>query len=294
MSSAGVPASQVAFLGLGAMGTEMAANLARAGVVVNAWNRTPRRYDTLAELGVRLHSDPETAIRDCAFVFLCLLDEHASREVIGRLLPSLEPEGVVVDHGTIGAVAARDLADQVARRGARYLDAPVSGGVRGAAEATLTIMVGGDEDAFGSVRPLLDHLGGMVEYMGPSGAGQTAKLINQLLTAVHSAAAVEAARLATASGQPLIKLHEVLQRSFGASAMLDRTLPILEARRFDPSFRMRVLAKDLRLVGELEAELGVDLPLTESARALYAEAIAAGFGDDDAARLFDFLESRNA
>jgi 3-hydroxyisobutyrate dehydrogenase len=270
----------------------MAANLARAGADVNAWNRTPRRYDALAELGVKLHSDPEVAIRDCAFVFLCLLDEHASREVIGRLLPSLASDGVVVDHGTIGVVSARDLAARVAERGARYLDAPVSGGVRGAAEATLTIMVGGDEDAFGRVRPLLEHLGAMVEHMGPSGAGQTAKLVNQLLTALHQAAAVEAARLATASGQPLEKLHEVLRRSYGASAMLDRTLPILEARRFDPSFKMSVLAKDLRLVGELEADVGVALPLTESVRALYAEAIESGLGDDDAARLFDFLEGR--
>jgi 3-hydroxyisobutyrate dehydrogenase len=294
VSSAGAPATQVAFLGLGVMGTEMAANLARAGIDVNAWNRTPRRYDALAELGVRLHSDPEVAMHDCGFVFLCLLDEHASRDVIGRLLPSLASEAVVVDHGTIGALAARDLADQVARRGARYLDAPVSGGVRGAAEATLTIMVGGDEDAFRRVRPLLDHLGRVVEYMGPSGAGQTAKLINQLLTAVHSAAAVEAARLAIASGQPLNKLHKVLRRSFGASAMLDRTLPILAARRFDPSFRMSVLAKDLRLVGELEADVGVALPLTDSVRALYAEAIKSGYGNDDAARLFDFLERRNA
>jgi 3-hydroxyisobutyrate dehydrogenase len=221
---------------------------------------------------------------------MCLLDERASRDVVERMLPSLNSEAVVVDHGTIGAVAARDLAEQVASRGASYLDAPVSGGARGAEEATLTIMVGGDEDAFKRVWPLLDHLGSLVEYMGPSGAGQTTKLINQLLTAVHTVAAVEAARLAMAAGRPLTKLHLVIQRSFGASAMLDRTLPILAERRFEPTFKMNVLAKDLRLVGELEAELGLDLPVTEAVRELYAEAIQGGFGDDDAARLFDFLQ----
>lgn len=283
------PATQVSFLGLGTMGAAMAARLAKAGVTVNAWNRTQRRFDALRELGVRLRPDPELAVRDCRFCFMCLLDDRASREVVERVLPSLDAEVVLVDHGTIGAVAARDLAKQVASRGASYLDAPVSGGARGAEEATLTIMVGGDEDAFKRVRPLLDYLGSLVEYMGPSGAGQTAKLINQLLTAVHTAAAVEAARLATAAGHPLTKLHTVIQRSFGASAMLDRTLPILAQRRFDPTFRMNVLAKDLRLVGELEAELGLALPVTGAVRELYSEAIQAGLGDDDAARLFDFL-----
>jgi 3-hydroxyisobutyrate dehydrogenase len=268
----------------------MAARLAKAGVTVNAWNRTQRRFDALRELDVRLHSDPELAVRDCRFCFMCLLDERASRDVVERVLPSLHSGMVVVDHGTIGAVAARYLAEQVASRGATYLDAPVSGGARGAEDATLTIMVGGDEDAFKRVRPLLDHLGSMVEYMGPSGAGQTTKLINQLLTAVHTAAAVEAARLAMAAGRPLTKLHLVIQRSFGASAMLDRTLPILAERRFDPTFKMSVLAKDLRLVGELEAELGLALPVTGAVRELYAEAIQGGFGDDDAARLFDFLQ----
>ena len=286
-----IPATPVSFLGLGTMGAAMAASLAKAGVTVNAWNRTQRRFDALRELDVRLHSDPELAVRDCRFCFMCLLDERASREVIERILPSLNSEAVVVDHGTIGALAARDLAERVASRGASYLDAPVSGGARGAEDATLTIMVGGDEDAYKRVRPLLNHLGSLVEYMGPSGAGQTTKLINQLLTAVHTAAAVEAARLAMAAGRPLTKLHLVIQRSFGASAMLDRTLPILSERRFDPTFRMNVLAKDLRLVGELEAELGLALPVTGAVRELYDAAIQGGFGDDDAARLFDFLQT---
>jgi 3-hydroxyisobutyrate dehydrogenase len=284
-----IPATPVSFLGLGTMGAAMAARLAKAGVTVNAWNRTQRPFDALRELGVRLRPDPELAVRDCRFCFMCLLDERASREVVERVLPSLDSEVVLVDHGTIGTVAARDLAKQVASKGASYLDAPVSGGARGAEEGTLTIMVGGDEDAFNRVRPLLDYLWSLVEYMGPSGAGQTTKLINQLLTAVHTAAAVEAARLATAAGHRLTKLHTVIQRSFGASAMLDRTLPILAQRRFDPTFRMNVLAKDLRLVGELEAELGLTLPVTGAVRELYSEAIQAGLGDDDAARLFDFL-----
>jgi 3-hydroxyisobutyrate dehydrogenase len=282
--------TQVSFLGLGTMGAAMAARLAEAGVSVNAWNRTQRRFDALRELGVRLHPDPELAVRECRFCFMCLFDDRASREVVERVLPFLDSEVVVVDHGTIGPIAARELAEQVATRGASYLDAPVSGGAQGAEEAALTIMVGGDKDAFERVKPLLDLLGSLVEYMGPSGAGQTAKLINQLLTAVHSAAAVEAARLATAAGRPLTKLHMVIQRSFGASAMLDRTLPILAERRFDPTFNMNVLAKDLRLVGQLEAELGLALPVTGAVRDLYAEAIQAGLGDDDAARLFDFLQ----
>jgi 3-hydroxyisobutyrate dehydrogenase len=284
-------APQVSFLGLGTMGAAMAARLATAGVTVDAWNRTQRRFDALRELGVRLHPEPELAVRDCRFCFMCLLDERASREVLERVLPSLASDVVVVDHGTIGAVAARDLAKQAAGRGASYLDAPVSGGARGAQEGTLTIMVGGDEDAFKRVGPLLKHLGHLVEHLGPSGAGQTTKLINQLLTAVHSAAAVEAARLATAAGHPLTKLHTVIQRSFGASAMVDRTLPILAERRFDPTFKMNVLAKDLRLVGELEAEFGLALPLTETVRGLYVEAIQEGMGNDDAARLFDYLQS---
>jgi 3-hydroxyisobutyrate dehydrogenase-like beta-hydroxyacid dehydrogenase len=280
---------RVAFLGLGALGSAMAATLARSGVAVEAWNRTPRRFEDLRRLGVQLHSSPEAAVEDCGLVQMCLLDEHASRQVIAAMLPSLTPGGVVVDHATIGPRAARELAARVADKGAQYLDAPVSGGVSGAKEAALTIMVGGDQDAFERARPLLSRLGRVVHYMGRSGAGQSAKLVNQLLTAVNQAAAVEAARLATSSGQSLTKLHEVIQRSFGASAMLDRTFPVLRDRRFDTSFKTSLLAKDLRLVGELEREAGVELPVTGSARELYADAVRIGLGDYDAARLFDVL-----
>lgn len=277
--------AQVAFLGLGAMGRPMARNLARAGHRVRAWNRTRRDFRELEAFGVEIVDQAEQAVRGAGAVFMCLLDDEASRSVVERVLPHLETGAVIVDHATIGVDTAQDLARQAALHGVSYLDAPVSGGVRGAEEGTLTIFVGGDAGALGRVQPLLGAVGQRIHHMGPPGAGQAAKLVNQLLTAVHSAAAVEALLLARRAGLDLERLVEALQTSYGQSRMLLRTLPVLLAANFDSAFTVSLLRKDLTLVQRLGEHVNSPVPLASWVLRRHLEAERHGLGGKDAAVL---------
>src|SRR5690625_4890719 len=258
-------ADTVAFLGLGAMGAPMARNLAAAGFRVQAWNRTPRAFTTLHDAGVEIHHDPAEAVKAARWVCLCVLDATASESVLEQVRPALSNGTIVLDHGTIGVAAAQRLAASLAQVGAHYLDAPVSGGTAGAEAGTLTLMVGGDVGAYRDSAPVLDALGARRWHLGAAGSGQAAKLVNQLLTAVHSAAAVEALHLGRQLDLNLGQLAEVLATSFGAIRMLERSVPVVQAGDFASAFTVDVLTKDLTLVDALGKQTGSALPLGERA-----------------------------
>jgi 2-hydroxy-3-oxopropionate reductase len=289
MGEGGGAVREVAFLGLGLMGRPMAANLARAGFAVRAWNRTVRDWSDLQALGIGICARPEEAVAGAGAVSLCLLDAAASEAVLSRVLPALEPGCIVLDHGTVGVDAARRLAAAAEARGARYLDAPVSGGVPGALAGTLTIMAGGEPAAFNEALPLLQAMGRLVCYMGPTGSGQAAKLVNQLLTAVHSAAAAEALNLGMRFRLDPDALYTVLAASYGASRMLERTLPVLKERRFESTFKTDVLQKDLGLVLAMSREAGAAVPLAALASDLCRRLQERGWGQKDVAALADLL-----
>lgn len=283
---------RVAFLGLGAMGVPMAANLAKAGFAVRGWNRSAKPFDELRAVGVEVMPTLAEAVADAQVVCVCVLDNAAAEAVVTAALPHLAPGTIVLDHSTLGVSTARALARQAAGRGVHYLDAPVSGGTGGAAAATLTIMVGGDRAAFERVQDVLQAMGRLLQYMGPAGAGQGSKLVNQLLTAVHSAAAVEALHLGQRLGLDLGQLHAVLSASFGASRMLDRTVPVLQQQAFASAFTVNVLTKDLNLIHSLGQETGTPLPLGEAALAVYRQGQQAGLGGLDAAALVRLLATQ--
>lgn len=283
----------IAFLGLGAMGRPMVANLARGGFSVRGWNRTPRPLPALEQAGVRLCAELAEAVEGVEVVCMCVLDDHAAEAVLSQALPRLCGGAVVLDHSTLGVDTAQRLASQALARGVHYLDAPVSGGSVGAEAASLTIMVGGEEAAFERVRPVLSAMGRLVRHLGPSGSGQGAKLVNQLLTAVHSAAAVEALHLADRLGLDSEALQPLLAASFGASRMLERTAPVLRAQNFESAFTVDVLAKDLNLIRRLGERSATDLPLTEAVSELYREGQQAGLGGLDAAALVRLLAERS-
>lgn len=287
-------AKQVAFLGLGAMGRPMAVNLARAGLATKAWNRTVRSFSAEAAAGVAVQPSLADAVRGAEVVCMCVLDDHAAEAVLTAALPHLAQGTVVLDHSTLGVDTAQRLAQMAAERNVVYLDAPVSGGTAGAEAGTLTIMVGGERDAFDRVQGVLQVLGRLIRYLGPSGCGQGAKLVNQLLTAVHSAAAVEALHLGSRLGLDLGELHTVLQASFGASRMLDRTVPVLRQQAFASAFTVDVLTKDLGLIERLGKTTGTELPFGKAALELYRAGQQAGLGELDAAALVRLLAARSA
>lgn len=267
--SGGRPA--VAVLGLGIMGSRIATRLIDAGVAVTVWNRDPAKAGPFGGRGARVAGDPASATAGCGVVVMMLADGPASEEVLwGRgLAGALAPGTVVVDMASIPAPSARAHAERLAERGVAYLDAPVSGGARGAEDGSLTIMAGGDPGAYASVGWIFDHLGRST-LIGPSGAGQVAKTANQLIVGVTIGAVAEALLLAEAAGAEPAAVREALLGGFADSRILREHGERMLSGEFTPGARVATQLKDLRTVAALAEEAGVRLPLAQRVTELYA------------------------
>ena len=277
--------ARIAFVGLGTMGLPMARNLVAAGHEVVGVDADPGR---LAALGTESAETPAEAAAAADVALLSLPSAEAVEEVIlgPRGLAAGAPAGfAVVDLSTSPPALARSLAAELARAGADWLDAPVSGGPQGAAAASLTIMVGGSREASERLRPLLEELGSLVVRVGPAGAGQAAKLCNNLVAGATMAALAEACALAVCEGIEPAVLYDVLTRSTGDSRVLRTRFPLAgvapdhpASRAYEPLFALDLMAKDLDLVLELADAHGVVTPVARAGRASYAEAQERGLG----------------
>jgi 3-hydroxyisobutyrate dehydrogenase-like beta-hydroxyacid dehydrogenase len=276
---------KVAFLGLGIMGSRMAANLCRAGFEVHAWNRTRERAEELAgEHGAVVAETPAEAAAAAGIAITMVVD---SPEVEAVLLgpdgaaDGLADGGLAIDMSTIAPTASRALADRLSDRGIDFLDAPVTGSKPKAEDGTLTIMVGGNAGRFEQARPLFEAMGSLVLHVGPQGHGSMVKLINNTIAAVNTAAVAEGIALGRSAGLDLDKLLEVVGAGSGASAMLElKARPIIE-HDYDPLFKLGHMLKDVRHCLAEANELGADLRVAGAAEALYAAADKAGHYDDD-------------
>src|SRR6267378_3119317 len=202
---------QTGFVGLGAMGVHMARSLHRAGLLTGVWNRTADKAAALAkELGCHAFASLAELAGNCEAVVICVSADDDVRAVVAGLEPGLNPNMIVMDCSTVAAGTARDMHAALDALGVGFLDCPVSGGVEGARNATLAIMVGGDEPVFTRAQPILSALGKTVAYLGPSGAGQAAKATNQIMCAGIIQAVGEAMAFAHAEGLPLDRLIETL------------------------------------------------------------------------------------
>ncbi|MED4879457.1 NAD(P)-dependent oxidoreductase, partial [Anoxybacillus geothermalis] len=211
----------------------------------------------------------------------------------GGVLSVARPGTICLDFTTVGPKTSRFVARRADKRGVAYLDAPVSGGPEGAEQGALTIMVGGAKEAWEQVRPLLQALGKTVEYLGESGAGSAAKVINQYLVAVHSVAAAEAMVAGVAYGLDAGKLYRLLKESYGDSRMLRRHMEqFVLPRQFTPGGAVKYVHKDVRLANELMDEIGLGRRLGMQAEEAFAEAVAAGLADLDMSAVIQPLEQR--
>jgi 3-hydroxyisobutyrate dehydrogenase len=286
------PTSVAGVTGLGAMGAPMARNLARAGLLRAVWNRTAAKATELAsELGCQAAQDPATLARECPIVIVNVSADADVLEVVDALLPGLSAESIVIDCSTVSSATARTVAQRVATRGASFLDAPVSGGVEGARQATLAIMVGGDAAVLERARKVLEALGRTLTHFGPNGAGQAAKATNQILCAGVIQAVGEAMSFAKAEGLPLDKLIDTLSKGAGGSWYFQHRAPFMQRGAYPPGFRVRLHQKDLAICADMAAQHGVRLPMVEAVRADYAQLIAAGFGDEDISAIHRLSES---
>jgi len=287
----------VAFLGLGLMGRPMAANLARAGHPLVVWNRTSAvATEFVASVGARAARTPAEAVREADVVMSMLADGAVLSAVYGGadggadgVLAALRPGAVAVDMGTSGPAVVRELADAVARVGAGFVDAPVSGSVGAAREATLTVMAGGDADVVARVTPVLQAVAARVHHVGPTGAGAALKLaINAALFALTEAVA-EALVVAERSGIPPAVAYDVLLDSaVAAPAVRYRRAAFLDPR-VPVSFRLDLAAKDLALLREHCSVVGSPSPLADAVGRVVGEAVASGFGGRDLASLVEWL-----
>jgi 2-hydroxy-3-oxopropionate reductase len=287
--------SHIAFVGLGAMGRHMASNVARSGRTVTGHDVQSDALSGTSVPGLSQAPTLEGALNGVTALVLSLPDTPHVEEVLlapGGAAERLPSGSLVIDMSTISPVATQRMAARLTERGIDLVDAPVSGGVKGAQEGTLTIMCGGSESAFQRARPILDAMGKTVTHFGPSGAGQTVKLCNQVVCALHIQAAAEAFALARAAGVDLADVRQALMGGSAASWILDNLGPLMVEKDDRPNFRIELQAKDLRLVSELAASLKVPLPGASLVTNLYYSALAndeGGLGNQSLYRVYDRL-----
>jgi 3-hydroxyisobutyrate dehydrogenase len=275
------------FVGIGAMGAGMARNLHKRGLLTQLWNRTPEHAASLAnELGVPLAKSLHELAKNCDCVVTCVAADADVLSVVEAIAPSLRSGSIVIDCSTISADTAKEAAKKLKLVDVDFLDAPVSGGVEGARNGTLAIMVGGDADTFARAKPVLDSMGTTVTHFGATGAGQAAKATNQIMCAGIIQAVSEAMAFAKAEGLPLDKLIETLGKGAGSSWYFVNRAPNMVRNAYPPGFRVRLHQKDLNICHDMAARHGVQLPVIEMTLHHYRRLIELGFGDEDISTLF--------
>ncbi|MFB4277316.1 2-hydroxy-3-oxopropionate reductase [Nonomuraea sp. MTCD27] len=283
----------IAFIGLGIMGSPMAVHLVRAGHAVAGYNRTPDKARPLAEAGGRVAGSIADAVTGAEVVALMVPDSADVQDVLtgaDGVFAHAAPGTLIIDFSSIRPDVTRELAEQAGERGLRYLDAPVSGGEAGARNAALSIMVGGEADAFEAVRPIFDAVGKTVVHVGPSGSGQTVKAANQLIVAANIEALAEAVVFLRAYGVDLEAALEVLGGGLAGSAVLAQKGANMVAHSFEPGFRIALHHKDMGIVTSAAREAGVVLPLGALVAQLVASANATGDGALDHSALLRGVE----
>jgi len=288
----------VAFLGLGTMGFPMAGHLARAGHAVSVYNRTRARAAVFtAAHGGREAATPADAARGARMVFVCVgRDDDVRAVLMGEdgALASLGAGDTVVDHTTTSAGLARELAAAASARGVAFLDAPVSGGQAGAERGALTIMVGGDEAAFARVEPVLAAYAKRVRRLGPSGAGQLAKMVNQICIAGLVEALAEGLHFARAAGLDPAAVIDVISAGAAGSWQMENRHATMLAGRYDHGFAVEWMRKDLGIALDEARRNGASLPVTALVDQLYAEVEAQGGARWDTSSLLARLEALRA
>lgn len=264
------------------MGAPMARNLHKAGLLTAVWNRTHDKATALAgELGIAAPATLGEFAKSIDVAMICVSADADVRAVVEGLAPGLAREALVIDCSTVSADTARWAEGYLAARGARFIDAPVSGGVEGAKNATLAIMCGGERAAFDAGRPVLAAMGKTIEHFGPSGSGQATKATNQIMCAGIIRACAEAMAFAGAHQLPLDRVVATLGAGAGSSWYFVHRAPNMVRENYPAGFRVKLHAKDLGICRDMAARFGVSLPVVDAMLAEYAELIELGFGDED-------------
>ena len=287
---------KVAFLGLGVMGFPMAGHLSRAGHEVCVYNRSPGKAALWIErYSGRSEATPAEAARSADVVALCVGNDNDVREVIcgsAGVLEGIAEHAVIVDHTTASAILARELAALCADRSIGFIDAPVSGGQAGAEGGTLTVMAGGDEAAFSKALPVMESYARCVRLLGPSGAGQLAKMVNQICIAGVVEGLSEALLFSERAGLDTAAVIEVISQGAAQSWQMQNRYQTMLAGQYEHGFAVDWMRKDLAIVLAESARLGLDLPVTQLVDGFYAQVQAMGGARWDTSSLLARLQAQ--
>jgi 3-hydroxyisobutyrate dehydrogenase len=285
---------KVAFVGLGVMGFPMAGHLAKAGHEVSVFNRSPEKADRWAAAhGGRSGASVAEAVAGCEIVFLCVGNDDDVRGVVAQALPAMAEGGIIVDHTTTSATVAREMAQAAAKVGRAFVDAPVSGGQAGAENGQLTVMCGGDEAAFARAEPVIAAFAKAVRRLGGPGAGQLAKMVNQICIAGVVQGLAEGLHFAKRAGLDPAEVYEAISKGAAQSWQMDNRWKTMAEGRFDFGFAVDWMRKDLGLVLDEAAANGATLDMTRMVDGFYEEVQGLGGKRWDTSSLVARLEKPN-
>ena len=272
---------RIGFIGLGIMGRGMTLNLLKAGFAVTVWNRTASRMEPMVAAGATAGSSPADVAANSDIIITCVSDTPDVEAVIlgeNGVIHGAQPGSLVVDMSTISPQATREISGRLAEKGVAMLDAPISGGSEGAAKGTLSIMIGGAAADVARAMPAFEAMGKTITHVGPTAAGQTVKLVNQILVVVTMLGVGEALLFAQAGGLDLNKTLDAVTQGAAGSWMLSNRGPQVVERDWRPGFTIDLQQKDLRLVLEAADQLGVPLLGTGMVFNLYRTLQQQGLG----------------
>ena len=282
---------RIGFIGLGNMGQGMADNLLNKGADLMVFTRSLEKISAMKKKGAKGASSIEEISKETELIFICLPNVETSIQIVKGIKNYSNDVKSVSDHSTVSLKTSIESHRLLNKNGISFLDAPISGGPVGAKDGTLSIMVGGELDDYTMALPYYKMMGSTVKHIGKTGTGTAMKLINQLLTAVHTTAAAEAISLANAVGITIDDAMEILSVSFGNSKMLERSASIIKDKTYaDSSAPARNLNKDIHIITELANDLNLNLPLIKSTKVLFDEYKKMGKDMEDIAGIIQLFE----
>jgi len=277
----------VGFIGLGAMGKGMATNLAKANLLSGVYNRTTSTAQAIAaELAVTVYSDISTLAADMDVLLICVSADSDLLAVVEAIAETVKSGAVVVDMSTVSSETAKQAANLLQTKGVAFLDAPVSGGVEGAINGSLSIMIGGDAVIVEKVRPVLEAMSSRIIHIGEVGSGQATKAVNQVMCAGINQAVTEALAFAAAQNLPMEKVLAAVAGGAAGNWFLDKRGSTMTNGTFAPGFKLALHHKDLHICQTMAAQAGISIPLTDMTVLAYQQLMADGFGDEDISALY--------
>jgi 2-hydroxymethylglutarate dehydrogenase len=286
-------ATSVGFIGVGNMGNPMASNVLKAGFPMIVYDRNPQAMENLLQAGAQRAASAREVVEASEIVFTSLPASPDVETIYlepGGLVASAKPGTILIDLSSVLPSTPRKIESRAQARGVHFLEAPVSGGVSGARAATLAIMVGGDPETLTRAQPVLRAIGPNIFHVGPVGAGNTVKAINNMMASVNALAMMEGVALGVKAGLDPMTIYEVVKASSGGSKALERIPNSLIPRQFEPGFKVQLMNKDLETFNTIAKELHVPVSFANVAQQYQQMAIAAGLAEQDTSVVMTIIE----